>query len=62
MTLDPRIESNAGEIKKIKEAILRLVAIVDGIAWRGSSDEERKAGINVVEEIRGILEKKETVA
>lgn len=54
--LDPRIESNAEEIKKIKEAIMSLAAIVDGIAWRTSSEEERK-GINVVAEIKEKLVK-----
>lgn len=52
--VDPRIEDNAKEIKKNKEAILRLAAILDGVAWRTSSPVER-AGLNIVAEIRAIL-------
>ena len=54
--LDPRIEDNAKKIKENKEAILHLATILDGIAWRTSTHEER-AGLNILAEIRAILEK-----
>lgn len=54
--LDPRVLDNAKEIKKLKEAILRLAAVLDGIAWRASSEEERR-GLDVGAEIRAIFEK-----
>ena len=53
--LDPRVETNAEEIKKIKEAILILVGNLDGIAWRVSTDEERKAGIEIYDKIQKLL-------
>jgi len=54
--VDPRIEDNAKDIKKNKEAILQLATILDGVAWRTSTHEER-AGLNIVAEIRAILTK-----
>lgn len=54
--LDPRVEDNAEEIKKIKEALLHLTTILDGVAWRTSTHEER-AGLNILAEIRTILRK-----
>ena len=39
----------------VKEAVLRLAEIVEGIAWRVSSEEERK-NLYIVPEIRKILE------
>ena len=55
--LDPRIESNAEEIKKIKDAIIILANNLDGIAWRVSTEEERRAGIAIAEKIRKLLSK-----
>jgi len=43
------------EIEDIKEAVLRLAEIVDALAWRISSGEERE-NINIVAEIRKILD------
>jgi len=52
--LDPRVQDNAEKIKKLEEALLRLAAVVDGVAWRTSSPEER-AGFDIRAEIRAIL-------
>jgi len=53
---DPRVQDNAEEIKKLKEAILHLANVVDCVTWRTSSGEERE-GLNIVAEIRAIMEK-----
>jgi len=58
MTLDPRVEDNAKKIKQLKEAILALADSLDGIAWRVSSEEERK-GIQIASEIRVMLKEKQ---
>lgn len=57
--LDPRVQDNAEEIKKLKEAILHLAAVIDGVAWRTSSEEERR-GLDIRAEIRTTLEKGES--
>ena len=54
--LDPRIEDNAKKINKLKKAILILTGNVDGIAWRVSSEEERKAGMDIYNKIKELLE------
>ena len=57
--LDPRIESLAERIKNLEEAISVLAALVDGVAWRVSSEEERRAGIEIHNRIKKILSAKE---
>jgi len=57
--LDPRVEANAEEIKKIKKVILILAGNLDGVAWRVSTDEEKKAGIEIYDRIQKTLTKKE---
>lgn len=52
---DPRVEDNAESIKKIKQAILDLAANLDGLAWRASSEEERKAGIEIYKHVKETL-------
>jgi len=54
--LDQRVEDNAEEIKKIKEALLNLAETLDSVAWRTSNPLER-GNINSVAEIRAILKK-----
>ena len=56
--LDPRIKSNAEEIQKIKKAILILAGNLDGVAWRVSTDEERRAGIEIYDKIQELILKK----
>jgi len=57
--LDPRIDGNAEEIKKIKKVILILAGNLDGVAWRVATDEEKKAGIEIYDRIQKTLTKKE---
>lgn len=45
------------EIVQIKEAILVLASYTEGIAWRVSTHEEKKAGMTILKEIRKILDK-----
>jgi len=54
MVLDPRIDDNAEKIKQLEKAIRILARILDGVAFRVSSDEE-KAGIDVLDRIDEIL-------
>jgi len=58
--MSPRIEDNIKSIKNIKKAILVLAGNLDGVAWKGASDEERKTGIEIYDIILKILEDKET--
>lgn len=43
------------DIDNVKEAVLRLAKIVEDLAWRVSTEEERKS-LYIVPEIRKILE------
>lgn len=57
---DPRVQDNAEEIKKLKKAILILAGSLDGVIWRVSTEEERKAeirtGRDISKEIQELLE------
>lgn len=44
-----------GDIEALKEAILRLAEVVDSLAWRIASEEERKH-LDILDEIRRILD------
>lgn len=55
--LDPRIDDLFEEVKKLKEAIMAIANTLQCVAYRVSSDEEKK-GLDIPKEIRGILEKK----
>jgi len=57
--LDPRVEANAEEIKKLKKAILILAGNLDGVSWRVSTEEERKAGVEIYDRIQKTLTRKE---
>jgi len=58
-TLDPRVQDNAENIKQLKEAVLALAAYLDGVVWRVTTEEEKKAGTDILSEIREKLEEKQ---
>lgn len=43
-------------LEPLEQAVLRLAELLDGIAWRVATEEERKAGVKILEEIREILD------
>ena len=61
--LDPRVQDNAekikalqSKIKKLETAVWILTNNLDGITWRVSSEEERRAGIGIADKIEKLLE------
>lgn len=48
---DPRIDDLYKEIIKIKKAMKNLAAIVDAMAWRISTNEERKR-ITILDDLK----------
>ena len=44
------------DVEQLKKAIVQLANIIDGLAWRAATKEEREKGITVAEEIEAILE------
>jgi len=56
----PRVEANAEEIKKIKQAIIDLAGFVEAVAWRGCTSSEERKALNILDRIRARLDMKKT--